>query len=240
MRLHIGDVGPIPGVQAFGCTPTLNVERRGEYDSDERILNKDIPEFAGNVEVLSSERDDFIRAIVGKDPGALVNFSIGNTGEAPIMLNVWNKRKTRFVKSALVIRPTWTSAPYETSLDNITTQRCEYQAVNFAQFENHAVGFYSYDEASTGPYPLYNPGGGQTRQPVKLDRAFGGHYVACVFEKVEDPNNVGDYDFNYLCVNTSTVNNFTLLYAPTVGSTIVAYFAYVSTAEAGGYICQTL
>ncbi|WP_337902742.1 hypothetical protein, partial [Mesomycoplasma ovipneumoniae] len=64
-------------------------------------------------------------------------------------------------------------------------------------------------------------------------------YVACVVQKLEDTSSSGDYDYTYLCVASSTSTTFTLLTAPTAGATLIAYFAYVSSAEAGGYVCQT-
>jgi hypothetical protein len=239
MRVHVGDIGPLPGVQALEWTPSLSIERNGEYDSDEQILTLGIPEYSGALDILDNERMDFYRALTGKSLANLTDFVIDNVGEAPIMLNVWaDKSKKRFGRSALVIRPTWTSLPYPTSLEEVTRIRSEFSAVRCVRFPQHACAFNTYAiGGSPGAGDQYNF---STKVPVKLSRRFGGHYVACVVNKVEDTNSAGDFDYRYMCVNTSSTSFFTLTEAPAANSTLLAYFAYVSTAEAGGYVCSTV
>lgn len=245
MRLHLGDVGPLPGVQGFECTGNIDIQRNNEYDSDETILTLGIATYAGNFEVLDNERVDVYRGLSGKAANTMTDMVIDNFSNAPLMLNVWNRSKTRFTKSYLVIGPTYSSDPFPTTVNGVTTMRFEYQAVKGVRFPQHATGFLTFSQTGSngqGPYTLGSavvPPVGPVPAPVKLSRKFGGQYVACVLEKIPDPVYTGDFDYRYLCVASSTTTAFTLADVPTTNSTIIAYYAYVSTAEYGGYVCST-
>lgn len=243
MRLHVGDVGPLPAVQSFECTGNIDITRDNEYDSDEQILTLGIATFAGNFEVKDCERLDVYKGLTGKAIANISDVVIDNFGAAPLMLNVWNRQKTRFIKSYLVVAPTYSSDPFPTTVNGTVSMRFEYQAVKGVRFPQHASGFITYAANGVGPYNLGSavaPPVGPVPTPVKLSRKFGGQYVTCVFQKIPDAQYAGDFDYEYLCVASSTTTSFTLKDPATSGATVVAYYCYVSTAEAGGYVCSTL
>jgi hypothetical protein len=204
MRVHVGDLGPIPGVQAFECTGTVTVDRDSEYDSDESILTTGTAEYSGAIEFLDNEKELFWQAVMGKkaaDTG-ISDVLVENMQGAPIMLNVWDKAKTYFTKSYLVIQPTYTNFPNPTTLDGNTSIRCEYSAVRGVKFPNHAMGYDVIDSSAgfaAGASISYGTAGASGRTPVVLSRKFENARVAAVVERVVDTgSSLTEYTWNYL------------------------------------------
>lgn len=245
MRVHLGDLGPMPGVQAFECTGTVTVDTDSEYDSDESILTVGSAEYTGAVEFLDNEKELFWQACLGRkaaDTG-ISDVLIENLQGAPLMLNVWDKNKTYFTKGYLVIQPTWTNFPMPTTLDGNTSIRMEYSAVRGVKFPNHAVGFDVIDSAAgftAGQAISYGTTGASGRTPIQLSRKFENAYVAAVVERVTDTGSaLSEYTWTYLCVNATLTTTSSLVLRDAVtagaGNELLVFYAYTSTNEAGGY-----
>lgn len=227
MRLFVGEKGPITGVQSFEFNGTQAVDRNGEYDSEEQIIDVAVPEYTGSVEFLDNERTDFYQALIGLNAATLVDIDLTAFGKPPMTLNVWNPKKTRFIKGSLVMKPVFTNHPLPTTLNDPTRLRFEFSSPRCVASKKYAVALDAYD--GNGVSTVFS----LTRTAKQLSWVFGGRFVISVV-LVETFSN-GAQEFTEAVITSTTSSSFTLQTAPASGVRVLAYYFYESTGEAVGY-----
>jgi len=228
MRLFIGEHGPIPGIQAFEVTGTRAVERNGEYDSEEQIIEPQVPEYTGAVELLDNERTDFYEALMGQGAADINDVDLDGFGQPPLALNVWNQRKTRFVKSVIVLRPTFTDHPFPTTLNAVTRMRFQFSSPRAVKSSKYALALDAF--TGDGTTKVFN----LSRSAVRLSFIFGGRFVIEVLS-VLPPSPTLPPDYDSLNIVASTNNSVTVDQAPPNGNRTLIFYFYNSTAEPVGY-----
>ncbi len=138
MRVWVGDQGPLVGVQAFESTATEAIERFGEYDSEEQVIDVQTPETTGYIEMIDSENTDFLGALQGIAGSAVVDVDVTSFGSPWIVCNVWNSKKTTYTKSVLVKKPVFHTLPYTTTLNDTVMARYEFAASRMVRMPKHA------------------------------------------------------------------------------------------------------
>jgi hypothetical protein len=236
MRVYVGDQGPIAGVQAFEVTATEALNRFGEYDSEEQVIDVQIPETNGFVEMFDSERVEFYKALLGEtDAAKIVDLRIGDFGTPWIAVNVWNKAKTKYVKAAFVKRPTFNNHPYPTNLNDSVILRWEFAASTFVKLPHHAcaIDTFTLEEGANQVLSL-------SKSAVQLR---DGSYVLGAVEKVSLGGTPAKYEYLELTVSGSTSSACTVARGDgtSLGDGIVlVYYAYVSTSETAEWPGQTV
>jgi len=237
MRVYVGHEGPLTGVQAFEVTTTQAVDRFGEYDSDEQVVDVQVPETNGFIEILDSEKLDFYRAILGQTDDALViDSDVGNFASPWIVVNVWNKLKTKYVKSAFVKRPVFTNQPYTTNLNDATVLRWEFSAARFVKLPHSAcaIDIFASVVGATQVLTL-------TKTALQLSRTFASGYVLGATERLDLGSDA--YEWVELTIVSSTDDTVTVERADgtalEAGNKIAVYYAYESTSETDTWPGQT-
>ncbi len=235
MRVYVGEEGPIAGVQGFESTTTQGVDRFGEYDSDEQVVDTQVPENNGFIEIIDSEKMDLYRALQARATDAdLVDADLSNFGSPWIAVNVWNKKRTKYIASAFVKKPTFTNQPFTTALNDATMLRFEFGAARFTKLPNKAVAIdrFTVTEAQAGQAQATLT---LSKTALQLSRVFNNQYVLGAVEKVSLGGTPVEYDWTELTVVSSTSNSVVVARAD--GSTFVAdnrilvYYAYESVLE---------
>jgi len=239
MRVWVGVDGPIAGVQAFEATATQAINRYGEYDSDEQIVDVQTPETNGFIEMLDTEKLDFYCALQGRDTSGdndIVDADITNFGSPWIVANVWNKLRTQYTKSILVKKPVFTNNPFTTTLNDATTLRFEFAASRMVKLPHKAIQidkFTSKVTAADGIQKLTLSG-----TALKLSRRFTttagvNSYVLGVAERQAKGTTPEEYDWVELDVTVATATEITCKHADgtafAAGNTILAYYAVAPT-----------
>ena len=235
MRVYVGEEGPMPGVQAFEATSTQALDRFGEYDSEEQVVDTQVPENNGFIEVLDSEKMNLFRALQGRENDTvLVDSDISNFGSPWIAVNVWNKKRTKYISSEFVKKPTFSNQPFTTALNDATMLRFEFGAAKATRLPNKAVAIDSFTvtalQAGETSVTL-----SLSKTAVQLSRAFSSGYVLGAVEKVSLGGTPVEYDWTELTVSSSTASTVVLARADgTVfveSNKILVYYPYISTLE---------
>jgi hypothetical protein len=234
MRVFVGEEGPIAGVQAFESTTTQGVDRFGEYDSDEQVVDTQVPENNGFIEVLDSEKMDLYRALQARaNDEELVDADLSNFGSPWIAVNVWNKKRTRYIAGAFVKKPTFTNQPFTTALNDATMLRFEFGAARFTKLPNKAVAIdkFTVTEGQAGAQITLS----LSKTALQLSRVYNNNFVLGAVEKVSLGGTPVEYDWNELTVVSSTSNSVVLARADgtdfVADSKIMVYYPYTSVLE---------
>ena len=235
MRVYVGEEGPIAGVQAFESTTTQGVDRFGEYDSDEQVVDTQVPENNGFIEVLDSEKMDLYRALQARATDAeLVDADLSNFGSPWIAVNVWNKKRTKYIASAFVKKPTFTNQPFTTALNDATMLRFEFGAARFTKLPNKAVAIDTFI-VTAGQAGSLQVTLSLSKTALQLSRVFSNQYVLGCVEKQSLGGTPVEYEWVELTVVSSTSNSVTLARADgsvfVVSNKIMVYYPYSSVLE---------
>ena len=239
MRVYVGEEGPIVGVQSFEATTTQAVDRFGEYDSDEQIVDSQIPETNGSIEVLDSEKMDLMRALQGRVADSdLVDSTLANFASPWIAVNVWNKRRTKYISSAFVKKPVFSNQPFTTTLNDAVNLRYEFGASKFTKLPRTAVAIDRFTVSAIQA--------GQTqitlslsKTALKLSRAFNNAFVLGCVEKVSLGGTPEEFEWTELTVVSSTASSVVLARADgslfVQSNKVLVYYSYTSTLETSAW-----
>ena len=139
MRIWVGEQGPIAGIRAFECTATEAIDRFGEYDSDAQVVDVQVPETNGFIEMMESEKTTFYAALQGVTDASLADSEITAFGSPWVVCNVWNKQRTRYNKGVLVINPVFHTQPFTTALNDATVSRFEFAATRMVKAPSRPI-----------------------------------------------------------------------------------------------------
>ncbi len=235
MRVYVGEEGPIPGVQGFEATSTQALDRFGEYDSEEQVVDTQVPENNGFIECLDSEKMNLFRALQGRaDDTVLVDSDISNFGSPWIAVNVWNKKRTKYISSEFVKKPTFSNQPFTTALNEATMLRFEFGAAKATRLPNKAtaIDIFTVSGVQAGELQLTLT---LSKTAVQLSRAFSSGYVLGAVEKVSLGGTPVEYEWTELTVVSST--SASVIVARADGSVfiennkILVYYPYISVLE---------
>jgi len=235
MRVYVGQEGPIAGVQGFEAVSTQTLDRFGEYDSDEQVVDTQVPENNGFIEVIDSEKMELFRALQGRATDAeLVDSDIANFGSPWIAVNVWNKKRTKYISSEFVKRPTFSNQPFTTAVNDVMMMRLEFGAARATRLPNKAVAIdvFTVSGVQAGETQLTLT---LSKTALQLSRVFSNNYVLGCVEKVSLGGTPVEYDWTELTVVSSTSASVVVARADgTVfveSNKILVYYPYTSVLE---------
>lgn len=244
MRVYVGQEGPLAGVQAFESTSTSTVERHGEYDSEEQMVDTQIPENSGFIEVIDSEKMDLYRALQGRMTDSdLVDSDLGNFGSPWIAVNVWNKKRTKYIASAFVKKPVFNNQPWSTTLNDAVMLRFEFAAARFTKLPRTAIAIDQYTVSAPQAGSPTLTLSGLSKTALQLSRAYSNQFVLGVVEKVSLGGTPVEYDWTELIVQSSTASSVVVARADgsifVAANKVLVYYSYLSTLETGSWPGQT-